>query len=266
MTESEWLECSDPESMVGWVTTGGGPVASQYKLRCIEDAVFNRFGLNLDDLVVQDKPPVDGCDIIRDIVGNPFRPFRPAIYDNPGCPNRAVRHPQSICSCPPWLTPTVLSLAQAAHDELWDKAEEVERIEKMIDTQRFIMSRCYSDSAYRVYSSNLDRFRKELAKVEELPHGMLDPQRLKILSDALEEAGCEQEECGECPVLRKAKINSDGSYDRDMVEEVIEWGKAKKQCRCGGTGKVTHSILTHLRSPDSHYRGCWAIDLILGKE
>jgi hypothetical protein len=52
-----------------------------------------------------------------------------------------------------------------------------------------------------------------------LPSGHLDPARLAVLSDALEEAGC---------------------TDAD--------------------------ILSHLRSPGPHVRGCWAVDLILGKQ
>jgi hypothetical protein len=53
----------------------------------------------------------------------------------------------------------------------------------------------------------------------DLPSGHLDPARLAVLSDALEEAGCTAAE-----------------------------------------------ILSHLRSPGPHVRGCWALDLILGKE
>src|SRR5262245_34797192 len=52
-----------------------------------------------------------------------------------------------------------------------------------------------------------------------LPSGGLDPARLAVLSDALEEAGC---------------------TDAD--------------------------ILSHLRSPGPHVRGCWPLDLVLGKE
>jgi hypothetical protein len=47
--------------------------------------------------------------------------------------------------------------------------------------------------------------------------GLLDPARLAVLADALEEAGC-------------------GDWD----------------------------VLTHLRSPGPHVRGCWAVDLVLG--
>lgn len=52
----------------------------------------------------------------------------------------------------------------------------------------------------------------------ELPSGHLDPARLAVLSDALEEAGC---------------------TDADL--------------------------LSHLRSPGPHVRGCWALDSVLGK-
>jgi hypothetical protein len=52
----------------------------------------------------------------------------------------------------------------------------------------------------------------------EMPSGELDPARLAVLADALEEAGCSDPE-----------------------------------------------LLGHLRSPGPHVRGCWALDLILGK-
>jgi hypothetical protein len=51
-----------------------------------------------------------------------------------------------------------------------------------------------------------------------LPSGALDPSRLAVLADALEEAGC-----------------------------------------------TDPTILGHLRGPGPHVRGCWAMDLVLGK-
>jgi hypothetical protein len=51
-----------------------------------------------------------------------------------------------------------------------------------------------------------------------LPAGKLDPARLAVLTDALEEAGCTDAE-----------------------------------------------LLGHLRGPGPHVRGCWAVDLLLGK-
>jgi hypothetical protein len=51
-----------------------------------------------------------------------------------------------------------------------------------------------------------------------LPEGTLDPARLAVLADALEDAGCTDAE-----------------------------------------------LLSHLRGPGPHVRGCWAVDLVLGK-
>jgi hypothetical protein len=51
------------------------------------------------------------------------------------------------------------------------------------------------------------------------PDGALDPLRLAVLADALEEAGCTNAE-----------------------------------------------VLSHLRTPGPHARGCWALDLVLGKK
>jgi len=50
-----------------------------------------------------------------------------------------------------------------------------------------------------------------------LPAGTLDPLRLAVFADALEEAGC------------------------------------------------TETVVAHLREPGPHVRGCWAVDLLLGK-
>jgi hypothetical protein len=86
--------------------------------------------------------------ILRDLFGNPFRPVTPDAA---------------------WLTPTVISLAQAAYEE------------------------------------------------RTLPSGDLDSARLAVLADALEEVGC------------------------------------------------TDAVLAHLRSAGPHVRGCWALDLVLGK-
>jgi hypothetical protein len=51
---------------------------------------------------------------------------------------------------------------------------------------------------------------------ERLPEGALDPARLHVLADAVEEAGCAEGD-----------------------------------------------ILTHLRGPGPHARGCWAVDALL---
>lgn len=128
---------------------------------------------------------------------------------------------------------------------------------------------------------------------ERLENGALDPERLLVLADALEEAGCPVEWCDTC--------NGKGEYQSLVVEgAVISWGCGL----CGGrmevrgTGRTPgnpHPLLKHLRGECSncdgkgwyrvlrvgwldckacggsgrsaipHYRGCWAVDALLGK-
>jgi hypothetical protein len=76
---------------------------------------------------------------------------------------------------------------------------------------------------------------------ERLPDGTLDPVRLLVLADALEEAGCQEE-----LLLRHLRGEEPCWVDHD----------AQPGLECGFPWKP-------LRGP--HVRGCWAVDLVLGK-
>jgi hypothetical protein len=69
------------------------------------------------------------------------------------------------------------------------------------------------------HSGTIPQLAQAIYEDRHLPDGHLDPHRLAVLADALEDAGCS---------------------DQD--------------------------ILGHLRGPGPHTRGCWAVDLLLGKE
>jgi hypothetical protein len=80
--------------------------------------------------------------------------------------------------------------------------------------------------------------------------GTLDPLTLMALADRLEEEGCvESKRCVCDDGLIHGPLDSYPCYD------------------CKGTGHLhnTHPLVIHLRSPGPHVRGCWAVDLILGK-
>jgi hypothetical protein len=75
------------------------------------------------------------------------------------------------------------------------------------------------DPDWLAWNEGLVRRLAEAAYEERtLPAGTLDPARLAVLADALEEAGCTEAE-----------------------------------------------LLGHLRGPGPHVRGCWALDVVLGK-
>jgi hypothetical protein len=72
-------------------------------------------------------------------------------------------------------------------------------------------------SVLRWNGGTVKRLAEEVYQERLLPSGHLDPHRLAVLADALEEAGAEAE------------------------------------------------LIAHLRGPGPHCRGCWAVDLLLGK-
>jgi len=79
---------------------------------------------------------------------------------------------------------------------------------------------------------------------------------LPILADALEEAGCVGEKCPACPALGHGV---EPEYTQEMP---LYWcGQCDEQTR-----RLPYPLLAHLRGPGPHARGCWALDLVLGKE
>lgn len=77
----------------------------------------------------------------------------------------------------------------------------------------------------------------------------LDNDRLAVLADSLQDAG--YPDVVRCPGCGG---RGDGYPD------------APRCHRCNGIGKVVNPVLAHLRLPCLHYRGCWALDCVLGKE
>lgn len=261
MTEQEWLASEDPAAMLRTVRreheTGQSNVArvSDRKLRlfacacCRHPGVWVRLGAGFRRLVLAAEQAIEGLTadldrddwedlqvvgwnqsdetmpkvaqaaLLRDIAGNPWRPVTLPARPNckPGCPRAASpaepdhRLPRVCPDCGrywecPWLTPQVLSLAQAAYDERADD-------------------------------------------------GSLDPVRLAILADALEEAGCDDEHIlrhlrGEEYVLNRMRLGHVVTFGPDG--NVIARGPQRVEQWQPMTGP--------------HVRGCHAVDLILGKE
>jgi hypothetical protein len=166
--------------------------------------------------------------LLRDIVGTPFQ----AITERPtGC-----------------LDPVVATLAQAAYDE-----------------RKFFCTVCKGQ--WGTHDGGLSHCRRCDTHDGHVNNGTLDPARLNILADALAEAGCPQEI--PCPVCHGSGWEYLVNTDARRNEERYGWPcRYCRECRefCTRDGYVHHPVLVHLRSPGPHVRGCWALDLILGKE
>jgi hypothetical protein len=179
--------------------------------------------------------------LLRDIVGNPFRRvivYRPASKKCPRCHGTGQK----------WQPPAGLADSGTCNRCVWCQGTGhktgVEKAPWLTPTALSIARVIYTDRDFAA---------------------------LPILADALEDAGCPAEmPCGECGgaggdvlwVDNKSKLRPGeavgGPYDRVPCPWI---------CRaCGGPGRVPHPLLTHLRSPGPHVRGCWALDLVLGKE
>ena len=52
-----------------------------------------------------------------------------------------------------------------------------------------------------------------------------------------------------------------GIYDEEAFDRMPILADALEEAGC-----TDEAILNHLRSPGPHVRGCWALDLVLGKE
>lgn len=136
---------------------------------------------------------------------------------------------------------------------------------------------------------------------ERLPDGTLDCELLAVLSDALEEAGLEdtREYSNEVQVYvqhygdgwhvltsipagavirHRANSRRQAVKHAEEVYRVKKWTQKKSDGRYAATelpmwgggiqtvASQPNPLLAHLRSPGPHWRGCWAVDLILGKE
>lgn len=187
------------------------------------------------------------AELLRDIVGNPWQAHRWPRRKCPRCGGkpRGVRSPKGgWVTCPscqgkltvaycPWATLTAENLAHAAYEE---RLLPLQRGAPLVmETQpkyRLRRARCGEQRSATFLASDGDKMLVEPAGApgttatwalgggEDTMDTMdtMDTDRLAILADAVEDAGCDDE-----------------------------------------------LILTHLRGPGPHVRGCWALDLILGK-
>jgi hypothetical protein len=193
------------------------------------------------------------ANLFRDICGNPFAPV--AVWDE----GESLRHGNTICIPRRWLTPQVLALAEAAYQERPGRKCE----------------RCKGSTV--VYSCRAMTGRgsdpcSDCGGAGRTPDGTLDPVRLAVLADALEEAGCDHlEETWAC--RRCGKTENVGVWESQYAakEQRMNCGNCAIALPAKGNVfrksiRATHPLLAHLRSPGPHVRGCAALDAILGRE
>ena len=215
MDEAKWLVSQDPAAMLLHLRGNethhataphyeGHPATSDRKLRLWVDACRNHakgsfFTKDLNDIGilqqavynwshhhVSDPTMTIRADLLRDILGNPCRPV---TYTENRCRQcEAIGSVRSSCNhCegsgkvdwrginPAWLTPLVLSLTRAAYDETGRECDE-----------------CKGKGViYRPITQYEREDCEACHGTGRIDDGTLDPFRLALLSDALEESGCD---------------------------------------------------------------------------
>ncbi len=278
MTEREWLTSTDPAAMLRWRLDYQRqhlqhgvylPAVSDRKLRLFAEDVecvwqWRRVQTFDGKQYTYTVPPGGAAHatecvrvhnladdrfwiaaMLREVFGNPFRPVtlpvRQKCADGATCPQHGCH----------WLTPTVVSLAQAAYQERGGRCPGGCRVlhgPRKEANVYVLYEHAGPDSAWVVCPTCHGTGRTG--------DGHLDRGRLAVLSDALEEAGCpDGEQCGLC--------EGDGKVRPWRYPQSFHVVGACEGCH--GTGRVPHPLLAHLRSPGPHVRGCWAVDLVLGK-
>jgi hypothetical protein len=195
-----------------------GEMTLEGALRENNSAAWTVFAEHADDAArgMADTPRRTrlGADLLREIVGNPFQPV-------------------SVSSTHSWLTPEVVSMAKAAYEEA-----------------SIACLHCWASGDERKFKHGGSFYRCKHCR----GRGWIDRdfdrnnERLAILSDALEEAGCDNEAMlrhlrGEEPYLVETK-SGDLSTGKVEIFTETKW-------------RPMHKNL--------HVRGCWVLSTILGK-
>jgi hypothetical protein len=204
MTESEWLACGDPGPMCRLLEALG--LLPARKLRLAACACARLAWASLPDA---NRAAVEAAERYADAPEDADVPAgaEPAEWAAPAegdwaRPAEAVR----------WAAIGAAELAGAA-----GRAQALAACAGLL---RDAVGNPFRPAPLGLGWPGADALALALAAYEErlLPSGRLDPARLSVLADALEEAG-----------------------------------------------RADDALLDHLRGPGPHVRGCWAIDLILGR-
>lgn len=216
MTESEWLECKDPKPMLEFL----GSEASDRKLRLFAVACI----ASSPELL----PPValEGCRLMERIADGDTPTS--AIPAEPPWVEMALRPEDEIgkVAKKACLAATNLYWSEGNRNVSLNALLGHSRRLKVKSQKQTALLRCISGNPFHPVTINPSWQAPTVIALAQtaydnriLPAGTLEPDRLAVLSDALEDAGCD---------------NAD--------------------------------ILNHCRQPGDHVRGCWVLDLLLGRE
>jgi hypothetical protein len=231
MTEDEWLACADPTPMLEFLQGK----ASDRKLRLFAVACCRRIWHMLSDersrtAVEVAEKHAEGKATAKEMDQALSPALLHAHHQHQGGSGRDAAYAAAWSSvlfpaqCVSAAQFAVGALALDANSADNDEGLRAERsiqgtLVHCVFGNPFRPSRSPPATVLAWNDGTVRRIAEGIYEERRLPEGTLDNGRLAILSDALLDAGCDNED-----------------------------------------------LIVHCRSPGPHVRGCWAIDLILGKE
>lgn len=276
MTEQEWLNGSDPYTMMVFLCypppNPSFKPPSNRKLRLFATACCWEMSdpelMNLTSWAIaisgshRNLTPTEQCHIIRDLF-NPFTPHTtlwkeevvkvdPEEYVKkyPHMKRQILSMPnqdrivQKVRTCPEWLTQRVIDLSTVAY----------ERYNNLCPA-------CHGKRKF--HAGRVEGLFPEWVKCDKcngsgrIESGELDQLNLLAIADAMEEAGCE-----DGVLLQHLRGYTPCTHPEQFTigRLISDHHDSLKHCvRCRGTQQW-------LPTNPPHYRGCWVLDLILGEK
>lgn len=257
MTEAGWLACDDPAAMLAWLTNAGagGSSIADLGVKLISDRKLLLFA----------EAASAGCDECRRLA--PERPAERALY---------VAH--ATCGMGSYRAAQIVTARRFKAAVLRDIIGNPWRpVQTETHCAQCRCARCTHQSGHcrcaGCGNAGWTGLSVWLAwnggTVPRLAQRIYDERAfdlLPMLSDALEEAGCDNEDMVRHCRGEKRKVchRCDGDGQAHGSDRPFEWSADTdygKCVVCKGTGLSTGWAL--IRGP--HARGCWVIDLLLGK-
>jgi hypothetical protein len=188
------------------------------------------------------------CDIMRDVCDNPFDQYKlPDYFDDNTCTicrftaKSAPEKQEHAKTCSYIVTPTVRELAIAA---MCERTPQPCRAP----------GGCRDDESCVGCADGV------------LPDFTLDPFVLNQVADALLENGLKEE----VSAIRQCGICSGTGFTVRRRSRFDAAGEPVSCTFCNQTGRreyiLEDRLIAHLRSPKPHVLGCWALDLITGRQ
>jgi hypothetical protein len=223
MTEREWLEAAESSPLIMELLTSQ---VSERKLRLLVSALCRRLwdrlllegcrqAVAVNEQFADGPPGAAGLAAARGTISNAQRVAEKAVVialERPMTASLVMEAAGNLCE----------TRTMAVPPENFDAAFRAEsQAQAAIIRDIFgnpFRPATIDQALLKWHDRTMPKLAQTVYDERELPGGHLDAKRLAVLADALEEAGCSNDE-----------------------------------------------ILGHLRGPGPHVRGCWVVDLLLGK-